>query len=78
MIPFEPKPEWIERFVRHVGERELNVDPARVWRDAEAIFDTAGDMPPEDAAEIWMDVPEPDPLVKPDGEDDEPPAVSDA
>ena len=78
MIPFEPKEEWIERFVRFVGEREVNVDPTRVWRDAEAIFEVAGDMPPEDAAEIWVETPQPDPLARPEDDAPEAATVSDA
>lgn len=58
--PDDPKPRWIDRFVARVVELTPGADRQRAWRDAEAIFDTAGGMSPREAAEIWVSSPLPE------------------
>jgi hypothetical protein len=58
--PNNDKPMWMDRFMQRVSEIAPGLNPADVWRDAEAIFEVAADMPPGEAADIWMLVPLPE------------------
>ena len=58
--PMLPRPIWLDRFTQRVGRLAPYSDPGQAWREAEAIFDAAADMAPEEAADIWILVPLPD------------------
>lgn len=57
------KPVWLDRFVLQVGRLLPASDPDRASWEADAIFDAASDLAPEEAARIWISVPLPDGLA---------------
>jgi hypothetical protein len=61
----EAKTAWITAFVARVGELMPRIDAEQAWRDGEAIYDAADEMPPGEAADIWVATP---PLADTDAE----------
>lgn len=47
------KPLWLDRFASRIGALLPSVGAGEAWRYAEATFDDAKDLTPEEAAEIF-------------------------
>jgi hypothetical protein len=53
MTPKHPKPIWLDRFAMHLGTLRPNLPPGIAAAVAEAEFDEACYLEPEEAAQIY-------------------------
>ena len=48
-----PRAIWIDRFVMRAGELVPGSSPQQIQQHVEGVYEYAGDMSPEEAAEIF-------------------------
>jgi len=53
LTPSLPRATWLDRFAMRLGALLPDLDPETAWRYAEATFDDAADLEPDEAAEIF-------------------------